>query len=140
MKIEMTELEFRRLLDMVYIGNWILNSHRGSARIRDYDKVQSKIFSYCMTHDMTSLVELGYGFFRPSMAFEQGGILDAVSDYEDSVFFEILAEEMARRDMASEPHSPENEKELSRRIDEYIREFAKNGIDNISLNKKGGAE
>jgi len=27
--IELTDKEFRRLLDMVYIGNWILNSARG---------------------------------------------------------------------------------------------------------------
>ena len=32
MQIELTEKEFRRLLDMAYIGNWILNSTRGSDR------------------------------------------------------------------------------------------------------------
>ena len=26
MNIELTDKEFRRLLDLVYIGNWILNS------------------------------------------------------------------------------------------------------------------
>ena len=29
MNIELSDKEFRRLLDMVYIGNWILNSARG---------------------------------------------------------------------------------------------------------------
>ena len=29
MKIELTEKQFRRLLDLVYIGNWVLNSTRG---------------------------------------------------------------------------------------------------------------
>ena len=28
MNIDLTEKEFRRLLDLVYIGNWILNSTR----------------------------------------------------------------------------------------------------------------
>ena len=32
MNIELTSKEFRRLLDMVYIGNWILNSNRGDER------------------------------------------------------------------------------------------------------------
>ena len=32
MQIEFTKKEFRRLLDMVYIGNWILNSTRGDDR------------------------------------------------------------------------------------------------------------
>ena len=32
MQIELSKKEFRRLLDMVYIGNWILNSTRGNER------------------------------------------------------------------------------------------------------------
>ena len=38
MEIKMTEKQFRRLLDLVYIGNWILNSTRGDDRIRQYLK------------------------------------------------------------------------------------------------------
>ena len=40
MEIKMTEKQFRRLLDLVYIGNWILNSTRGDDRIRQYDEVE----------------------------------------------------------------------------------------------------
>ena len=29
MQIDFTPKEFRRLLDLVYIGNWVLNSTRG---------------------------------------------------------------------------------------------------------------
>ena len=32
MQIDLSKKEFRRLLDMVYIGNWILNSNRGDDR------------------------------------------------------------------------------------------------------------
>ena len=133
MNIELTELEFRRLLDMAYIGNWVLNSMRGAGRFEDYDNVESLLFSYCPGQDMHSLTEIIDGAARPSEAFEQGGIHDAIADYEDSIFFEILAEELARRDMDFEPINPENFGELSNRIDEYIAEFEQNGIDNISL-------
>ena len=37
MNIELTEKEFRRLLDLVYVGNWVLNSTRGEDRFEDYD-------------------------------------------------------------------------------------------------------
>ena len=40
MQLELSKKEFRRLLDMVYIGNWILNSTRGEDRFRDYDQVE----------------------------------------------------------------------------------------------------
>jgi hypothetical protein len=135
MNIELTEMEFRRLLDMAYVGNWILNSTRGADRFTEYDNVESLLFSLCPSCGMASLVELVSGVARPSEAFENGGIHEAIADYEDSVFFEILAEELARRDMDFEPISPENYCELTDRIDEYIEEFEQNGIDNISLNK-----
>ncbi len=40
MNIELTDKEFRRLLDMVYIGNWILNSTREDDRFEDCDLFQ----------------------------------------------------------------------------------------------------
>ena len=44
MNIELSEKEFRRLLDLVYVGNWILNSARGDDRFEDYDLLQEKMF------------------------------------------------------------------------------------------------
>ena len=44
MQLDLTKKEFRRLLDMVYIGNWILHSTRGEDRFRDYDQVESLLF------------------------------------------------------------------------------------------------
>ena len=61
--------QFRRLLDLVYIGNWVLNSTRGDDRIRDYDQVESLVFSYCLDHGMAPLVELYNGEIIPSRAF-----------------------------------------------------------------------
>jgi len=136
MNIEMTELEFRRLLDMAYIGNWILNSTRGTDRFNDYDQVESLLFSLCPSCGMHTLADFSCGEARPSEAFENGGIHEAIADYEDSIFFEILAEELARRDMDFEPIGPENLNELTSRIDEYIEEFEQNGIENISLDKE----
>ena len=40
MNIELTEKEFRLLLDLVYTGNWIMNSARGDDRIEDDDNLQ----------------------------------------------------------------------------------------------------
>ena len=99
MKIELTDKEFRRLLDMVYVGNWILNSARGDDRFADYDEVESKLFGLCKNGPLASLTEVWEGADVPSKAFSEGGIHEAIMDYEDTVFFEILAEELARRDM-----------------------------------------
>jgi hypothetical protein len=136
MNIELSDKEFRRMLDMVYIGNWILNSTRGNDRLEDYDQVESKIFAQCAKNKgLHSLFEIIGGEVLPSRAYIEGGIHEAIMDYEDTVFFEILAEELALRDMNHPDINQENYPELADRIDEYIEEFEQNGMDNISLDK-----
>ena len=133
MEIKLTQKQFRRLLDLVYIGNWVLNSTRGDDRIRQYDEVESLIFSHCLSHGMSSLTELYEGELIPSRAFADGGIHEAIEHYEDIVFYEILAEEMALRDMDGEPLTRENYTALMERIDTYLSEFDQHGTDNISV-------
>ena len=117
MKIELTEQQFRYLLDLVYIGNWVINSTRENDRIQEYDQVESLIFSHCLHHKMSKLVELYRGELIPSRAFADGGI----------------PEELALRDMDGEPLTRENYGELMERIDAYLSEFDEHGTDNISV-------
>ena len=133
MEIKMTEKQFRRLLDLVYIGNWILNSTRGDDRIRQYDEVESLVFSQCLAHGMAPLTELYQGQLIPSQAFAEGGIHEAIMDYEDAIFFDILAEELARRDMDYQPVSNENYDALVNRMNAYLGEFEAHGTDHISV-------
>ena len=133
MELRMTEKQFRRLLDLVYIGNWVLNSTRGEDRIRDYDQVESLVFSHCLDHGMTPLVELYNGDVIPSRAFAEGGIHEAIMAYEDVTFFEILAEELALRDLDAERATEENYDEVMDRMEQYMGEFEAHGTDHISV-------
>ena len=131
MELELTTRQFRRLLDMAYIGNWILNSTRGDDRFRDYDEVESLLFSKARELGMTALAEDWQGEVVPSRAFAEGGIHEAIMEYENNVFFDILAEDLARRDMDDAPIDESNYAELTSRIDAYIAEFEEHGTDNI---------
>ena len=133
MKLELTKKQYRRLLDLAYIGNWILNSTRGEDRIRDYDEVESLLFSRAVQEGMGTLAEVWNGEVVPSRAFAEGGIHEAIMDYEDNVFFDILAEDLARRDMDDVPIDESNYDELASRIDAYIAEFDLHGTDNIQI-------
>lgn len=133
MNIELTSKEYRLLLDMVYIGNWILNSTRTDDRIEDYDLLQEKLFAKAPANGMRSLVESWQGHIFPSRAYEGGGIHEAIADYEDAVFYDILAEELARRDLGLENSDPEDATELTNRMDEYMAEFEKNGLNTINI-------
>lgn len=133
MNIDLTGKEFRRLLDMVYIGNWILNSTRTTDRFEDYDLVQEKLFSLCAKNGMPSLVQTWHGHVFPSRAYEDGGIHEAIADYEDAVFYDILAEELARRDLGCLDGEPADLTELNARMDEYMDEFEKSGVENLVI-------
>ena len=133
MNLELTEKEYRRLLDMVYIGNWILNSARGTDRFEDYDRVEEKLFALAPAQGMGSLTQLYRGHMVPSQAFVDGGIHEAIADYEDAVFFDILAEELARRDLGLESSEPEDYDQLNRRMEEYLDEFDRNGLNTVTV-------
>ena len=133
MQIELTEKEFRRLLDLVYIGNWVMNSTRGDDRITEYDEVESLVFSHCLEHGMARLTEVYQGEIIPSRAFAEGGIHEAIMAYEDEKFFEILAQEMALRDLDDPPITAENYEEIQARMEDYMGEFERHGTDNITV-------
>ena len=128
MNIELTPKEFRRLLDLVYIGNWVLNSTRGDDRFQDYDDLESKIFALS-----PALSGPWNGTIVPSRAYTEGGIHEAIAYYEDNVFYEILAEELSRRDMDYPEINGDNYDEIVERMDRYMSEFESSGVDHLVL-------
>ena len=133
MHIELTTKEFRRLLDLVYMGNWVLNSIRGDDRFADYDQVESKLFGLCQGTGMQALVEKWEGQDIPSRAYAEGGIHEAIACYEDAVFYEILAEELSRRDMNYADITQDNYDEIVGRMERYMEEFRLSGVDRLTL-------
>ena len=133
MQLDLTAKEFRRLLDLVYIGNWVLNSIRGEDRFADYDDLESKLFGLCRSHRMDTLVEDWEGISVPSRAYAEGGIHEAIAVYEDAVFYEILAEELSRRDMDYPEITEENYGEIIDRMNGYMEEFRLSGVDKLVL-------
>ncbi len=133
MQLDLTKKQFRRLLDLAYIGNWVLNSTRGEDRIPDFDEVESLLLAKAKEEGMEVLADVYKGEIVPSRAFAEGGIHEAIMDYEDTVFFEILAEDLARRDMADVEINETNFSELTERIDAYIAEFEAHGTDHVMV-------
>ena len=110
MKLELTDRQFRYLLDLVYIGNWVLNATRGDDRIEEYDQVESAVFSHCLTQGMGKLVEHYQGSLIPSRAFADGG----------------------------QPLTRENYAALMERIDAYLSEFDENATEHVSVDLDEG--
>ena len=133
MQIDLTNKEFRHLLDLVYIGNWVLNSTRGEDRFAPYDDLESKLFAQSRENGMGVLVEKWNGIDVPSKAYCDGGIHEAIAFYEDNVFYEILAEELSRRDMQYAEINEENYDEILNRMQQYMEVFQISGVDRLIL-------
>ena len=133
MQIELSVKEFRNLLDLVYIGNWVLNSTRGDDRFAIYDNLESKLFSLARDHGMNVLAQDWEDTVIPSKAYAEGGIHEAIAYYEDNVFFQILAEELSRRDMNYPEITQENYDEIMGRMEQYMQEFESSGVDRLVL-------
>ena len=133
MQIELTLAEFRNLLDMVYIGNWVLNSTRGEDRFQVYDDLESKLFALSREHGMKVLAHDWEGTVVPSQAYAEGGIHEAIAFYEDNVFYQILAEELSHRDMDYAQINDDNYDEIISRMDKYMSEFQASGVDHLIL-------
>lgn len=133
MQIELTQAEFRNLLDMVYIGNWVLNSARGEDRFQVYDDLESKLFALSREHGMKVLAQDWEGTVVPSQAYAEGGIHEAIAFYEDNVFYQILAEELSHRDMDYAQINDDNYDEIISRMDKYMSEFQASGVDHLIL-------
>lgn len=128
MTIDLSPKEFRLLLDLVYIGNWVLNSTRGENRFQAYDDLESKIFALS-----PKLSQVWNGTVIPSKAYAEGGIHEAIAFYEDNVFYEILAEELSRRDMDYPEITDENYGEILTRMERYMSEFELSGVEHLVL-------
>ena len=133
MEIKLTQKQFRRLLDLVYIGNWVLNSTRGEDRFQIYDDMESKLFSLAREQGMKVLAQDWEGTVVPSKAYAEGGIHEAIAYYEDNVFYQILAEELSRRDMNYPEITDENYAEIVGRMERYMSEFEISGVDRLIL-------
>ncbi len=133
MEIELRKKEFRQLLDLVYLGNWVLNSIRGDDRFQEYDDLESKLFALCREHGMDVLAEDWEDTVIPSKAYQEGGIQQVIAYYEDTVFYEILAEELSRRDMGYAEINAENYDEIVTRMNRYMSEFEASGVDHLTL-------
>jgi hypothetical protein len=135
MQIEFSRQQLRYLLDLCYAGNWILNSTRGVDRIIEYDMMVSKIFGQATIAGIPDVsIPIANEGGIPSPAYESGGIQEAIVEYDDSIFWSILAEELATKDLLDEGRD-EEDSTLPERMEEYIQEFQEHGTDNVVVLK-----
>lgn len=146
MNVSMTKQEYRLLLDLLLVADWVIHSNRSDevAEAEPYRMLIQKLLSLAPDFGLEDLVEIDeqYNQYRPTARLEQS--TDAwrlLDEYDDLVFWEELIVRLAERDISSMPGkaevsemSPEEYDRYAEPLEEkYANEFFENGLDRLTI-------
>ena len=141
MKINFTKKEYRLLLDLVYLGEWMLTAHDDvpDPAKEGYEMLIQKIYSHAKELGCESLIEDSkeLGSYLPTREYEEGSeIHEHIGRYNSDSFWDELIHRLTDRDVKSESRLQDKEIEsaeeyinLSSPIEEkYVKEFEVHGL------------
>ena len=147
MKINYTKKEYRLLLDMVEIAEWVLNAHKtaSSDGIKKYSDLYQKILSYAKEMGFENLItcDENLGGYYTTFEYEESEYMRYIEEFEDDVFWDALPHRLAERDLIKEVGEKKYEEmefvERATKLVEleshYYKELEDNGIDNFRFEK-----
>ena len=146
MKILFTQSEYRALLDLVYIGEWMLTAFDEAAdpKKAKYEHVVQKIYSHAKEMGYESLIEVfeeGNVYVPTDEYEEKSGIHDVIQRYDDDTFWTELTDRLVERDVfaAAEGVEKLSDDEYWKRAapieQKYSREFTKHGVDRLKVDE-----
>lgn len=152
MKINYTKNEYRLLLDMVEIAEWVLNAHKtaSSDEIKKYSDLYQKILSYAKDMGFENLIIYDKnldGYFATS-EYEESEHMRYIEEFEDDVFWDALPHRLAVRDLVKEVGEKKYEEmefvERATKLVElesiYYKELEENGIDNLRFENQSPSD
>lgn len=138
-KIELTDKQFQDLLQLLYMGEWVLQAYEPAPNANDVDTLEQNLYesAYRQGNDDIEF-DKKLGGYVPCEEFEED--CDAIIEkYDEHTFWEELIIRMANRDLAAmgadQLPPREFEKKQNELIKKYEKEFAVNGINNLILKK-----
>lgn len=147
MRIEFTREEYKNLLDMLYMADWVLTAHKveEDPKVEAYQALEQKVFAHAKAMGFEDLIEYDAddeGYYPTRKYEETSSAREFIEGFESDTFWEELISRMADRDLARQVGGVENLPKLSfeERVDillpletKYSAEFEKNGLDGISI-------
>jgi hypothetical protein len=152
MKIDITTEEYRDLLDLLYMANWVLHAHKTEEdhRTKPYDTVIQKIYSSARAAGFGPLIKYDPHDRRyyPTPEFEDSTkAVGFVDEFVDDSFWDELVFRLAERDVAHRVGGydqlrllgPDDRTALLTPAEErYSDEFYRNGLDHLVLAEEFG--
>lgn len=144
MKLELTDKQYRDLIELLYLGNWIANASRtgaeGDERIEKYEKIQDYILSQAKHFRAEDIVNEEGNEFYTTRNFEEP-LMPIVEEYDEYTFWEQISSNLAKRDLLREigpvrQLKDEHRERMYEIEEQYEVEFEKNGLKNLVIMSK----
>jgi hypothetical protein len=147
MKINITKKEYRDLLDILSIADWVLTAHKTEpdSRVEKYEELTQKFYSLAEEMGCKDLVKFDsrLGKYYPTGKYETiGQDEEFIEEFENDSFWEELISRLAIRDMirhvgGTDKLSQMNgEERLHMQLpleQKYADEFDNHGLDNLVI-------
>ena len=146
MKIDITKEEYRNLIDMLYIADWILTSYKSEVdpELEKYQQLRNKFYALAEKMGMENLIEYDdelKNYYETAEFEDESACHQLIDEYDNEQFWDHLIEELTMRDLHAEVdvrRVRENDsKAYFDRYEtiekKYIREFEKNGLENLII-------
>jgi hypothetical protein len=139
MKLELDATEYRKLIELAYLGEWMVNAqHDPDFHDEEARSVLQKLLAAQAQPDVDRDEETG-DFFMSTDWIEE--LYDQyVVDYDDHVFWDELTERLAQRDLARERGVPVEEvnrdddlPELRPLEEKYHQELGDRGLERLEI-------
>ncbi len=142
MKVTFSRDEFRTLLDLVYLGGWMANSHRlPDQQVTRLEQIEQRIYALAGQFGLSDLVEFDEQSrrFFPTAALSDP-LDEYISAYDEEAFWDGLIDALAYRDFhamygdAAEAMTGEQRLDkLQPFLDRYEKAFEEGGIEHLRL-------
>lgn len=142
MQIELSKNEFKTLLELVYLGEWVANGYRlADEHLTPYVRLEERLLRLAARAGLDALVELEErGDVYPAEAFTEP-LYDLIEAYDNNTFWEELPLRLADRDLlerhgstALEAMSEEERfTRLSSVADRYEEELERFGVERLRI-------
>jgi len=142
MKINFSKKQYRSLIDLVYLGEMVVNSIRTDDRVKEYDELREYIYSFAEQMGQGDIIEYDkkYNMHFETKAYETGKVEEYTNAYDEEVFWTELASRLAERDMqrlimmsGETFEKDEGLRKFWAREDVYQTEFEENGLNNVKV-------
>ena len=139
MEVSFSEEQYRKLIELAYLGEWMLNAHHVDEH-QDEDATQ--IFQQLLASNEFEGVETDPETGRKFLIAEWDTMLQErkISDYDDHTFWEELTERLAERDLAKRTGQRVDDIdrdddliELKPIEERYHHEFEEHGLERLQI-------